>query len=68
MTAKSRNASTSASGGLFVRITFGDTQGRVLMNALVWNESFTSADELCANSIFVRGSVIFSTLNSSTHY
>ena len=39
-----------------------------LMNALVWNESFTSADELCANSIFVRGSVIFSTLNSSTHY
>ena len=59
MTAKSRTASTSASGGLFVRITFGDTQGRVLMNALVWNESFTSADELCANSIFVRGSVLF---------
>ena len=34
MKARSRNASTAASGGVFVRITFGDAQGRVIMNAL----------------------------------
>ena len=74
MPAKSKNASSSTSGGLFVRITLGDTQGRVIMNSLgklfcsnskifnillVWVESFTSADELCSHSVFERGSVSY---------
>ena len=34
MPAKSRDASTSSSSGLYVRITLADPSGKMLMNAL----------------------------------
>ena len=52
-------SSTSTTGGVFVRITFTDTQGRVFMNALVWADSFTSANDLVSSEIFKRGSVCY---------
>ena len=61
MTARPRSAavSTTSNGGVFVRITLADLQGRVFINLLVWNGSFTSADELCNSQTFLRGSVRF---------
>ena len=49
--------SSNSSGGVFVKITLTDTQGRVFINLLVWNGSYTTADELCNNQAFLRGSV-----------
>ena len=54
---KSASASTNSNGGEFVRMTLADSQGRVFVNLLVWNGSFTSAHELCDSETFLRGSV-----------
>ena len=59
MLAKPRSASAASTTGVFVRITLGDLEGRLYMNVLVWNNSFTTADELCSNEMFQRGSVRF---------
>ena len=62
MLAKPRNAAAASSNGVFVRITLGDLDGRLYMNMLVWNNSFTTADELVSNEMFQRGMVRFFTI------
>ena len=73
MPSKSRTATSSATGGLFVRVPLSDLNGRLFINALgntiflpqklynifikVWVSSFTIADELCRDTLFQRGSV-----------